>query len=201
MLNPFKKRPPAPANDDAEAEAMRKALVPRIKHLAFERELSDRGIPPEYLPVTEPLAGELLVTFAFDLPDQFVMANPTNLASAGIAPGEARALACANLRPRVDALTLAREGDVVLATTGGHWEACLLLLDDFWAGADRQFESGYLVCAPRRDRLLVSAGLGAPAIAEMQAAAHSWFAATYDAHALSTQLMARQGTAWALHTP
>ena len=53
------------------------------------------------MPVGAPLVGEPIVTYAFDLPEQFVMANPTNLARAGISIPEVGSLACANLKSRL----------------------------------------------------------------------------------------------------
>ncbi len=196
MFNPFKPRPGAAVRSPEAAAPSRGALVPRIKHLAFERHLRGVGIPPEQLPLFEPLVGELLVTYAFDLPDQFVMANPTNLASAGIAPGEARALACANLSARAPKITIERHRGALLVVTGGDWEACLLLQDGLWSGAHARFEAGCFVCAPRRDRLLVSDGSGNDAAAALRVAAASHFAEQDDGHALSMQLMTRHGPTW-----
>ena len=204
MFNPFKAfksqapattrpSPPSPA-----AASVRDALVPRIKHLAFERHLRGVGMPPEQLPLFEPLVGELLVTYAFDMPDQFVMANPTNLERAGIAPGEARALACANLTARMPKITIERQKGALLVVTGGDWEACLLLLDGLWSGAQARFEPGSVVCAPRRNRLLVSDGSGTDSVAALRSAAASYFAEHDDGHALSVQLMTRQGPIWQL---
>ena len=200
MFNPFKafKSQARTATPPPAAASVRDALVPRIKHLEFERYLRGVGMPPEQLPLFEPLVGELLVTYAFDMPDQFVMANPTNLASAGIAPGEARALACANLIARMPKITIVRQKGALLVVTGGDWEACLLLLDGLWSGAQARFKAGCVVCAPRRDRLLVSDGSGTDSVAALRSAAASYFAEQDDGHALSVQLMTRQGPAWRL---
>ena len=199
MFNPFKPRPSTPARAPEAADPSRNALVPRIKHLAFERELRGRGIPAEHLPIFEPLIGELLVTYAFDLPEQFVMANPTNMARAGISLDEARALACANLRSRLPELEYVRGPGVSLVVTGGDWEACLLLLNEVWQGTQARFNAGFVVCAPRRDRLLISDGVDAQTIASMRQAADRFFAERDDGHALSVQLMTRLGGQWRLH--
>jgi len=50
-------------------------LVPRIKHVNFRKALQERGLPEEHLPATTPLCGELLVSYTFDLPEQFVIAR------------------------------------------------------------------------------------------------------------------------------
>ena len=174
----------------------RGALVPRIKHLAFERDLRERGIPSEHLPLFEPLVGELMVTYAFDLPDQFVMATPTNMARAGIALDEARGLSCVNLRSRLPEIQYVCRPRVFLATTGGNWEACLLLLDEVWQRVHARRPEGFVVCVPRRDRLLISEGVGVEAMAALRRAADRVFMEQGDAHALSLQCMTWQHDHW-----
>ena len=48
-------------------------IVPRIKHTNFLQALREMGTGPDDTPVTEPLVADLLVTYAFDLPDMFQM--------------------------------------------------------------------------------------------------------------------------------
>ena len=139
------------------------------------------------------------MTYAFDLPEQFVMANPTNLARAGIAPAEVRALACENLRARAPAISVERRRGALFVTTGGDLEACLLLLDELWSGAHARFEPDCVVCVPRRDCLLVSDGACADAVAALRQAAEPAFSEQNDGHALSLQLMNRQGSGWRVH--
>lgn len=199
MRNPSEPKAPSPLQASAADELLRSALVPRIKHLAFERALREHAIPAEHLPVFEPLVGELLVTYAFDLPEQFVMANPTNMSRAGLSPGEARALACANLRARLPTVGFVRGPGGSFARTGGDWEACLLLLDELWQCTPPRFDVGSVVCVPRREQLLVSDGGDAQAIAAMREAAARLFHERDDEHALSLQLMTRVGDRWKVH--
>ncbi len=199
MFNPFKRKAAPAAVPPADTAMVRRSLVPRIKHLAFERALHEHGIPPDQMPLTAPLAGELLVTYAFDLPEQFVMVNPANLARAGISTEEAHALAVGNLMSRLPPIEYYQGPGVHLAVTGGDLEACLLLADNVWDDAATRFKNGFVVCAPRRDRLLVSDGDSTEAIAAILRAAEEFFTEEEDGHALSLQLMRRSGSGWALH--
>ena len=182
-----------------ETKLLRSSLVPRIKHLAFEEALRERGIPAEQMPPTAPLVGELLVTYAFDLPEQFVMASASNLARAGISLDEVHALATRNLTARLPTIEYYEGPGVHLAVTGGDLEACLLLAEKVWDDAATRFKRGFVVCVPRRDRLLVSDGGDAEAIAAIRRAAEEFYTEQDDGHALSLQLMSRVGNGWRLH--
>ncbi len=182
------------------------ALVPRIKHLAFERALDEHGIPREQRPLTEPLVGELLLTYAFDLPEQFVMASRLALERAGIAVHEAREIACANLKARLPEVKYYGREGVYLAVTGGELEACLLLVDEVWADARERVQGGVqggaqgdlVVAVPRRDRLLIADGRDPSKLAALRRAAREFHDEHDDGHALSLQLMVRHGAGWRL---
>src|SRR5438046_4794913 len=75
-------------------------LVPRIKHKNFLAALSAMKIPPQDLPVTEPLVGDLLITYAFDLPSAFMMCPVREMSRMGLSLAQLRARAVANLRPQ-----------------------------------------------------------------------------------------------------
>ena len=185
--------------DSCQRQMMRNALVPRIKPLAFERTLRDYGIPHEKMPLIEPLVGELLVAYAFDLPGHVMTANLANIARIGISPDEVHALAMRNLKARLPPIEYSASHGVFLAVTGRDLEACLLLADNVWEDAAVRFKRGFVVCAPRRDCLLVSEGDTAEAIAAIRHAARDIVAKQDDAHGLSMQLMSRAGRQWRLH--
>ncbi|MEM7478578.1 MAG: hypothetical protein AAF483_26645, partial [Planctomycetota bacterium] len=73
MFGWFRKKSPDPIEPSAAA------IVPRIKHLEFVESLREMEIPREQMPISEPIAGELLVTYAYDLPDMFAMVTPASL--------------------------------------------------------------------------------------------------------------------------
>ena len=137
-----------------------------IKHLNFLRALHAHGVPEDQMPLTLALCGELLVAFAFDLPDQFVMATPGLLAQAGLspdgAPGALLALAQANLKGQFSAQLVKTEHEGLMTVRADkhmetHMEAALLVFDGFWDQHVRSHVQGdILAVAVRRDVLLVA---------------------------------------------
>jgi hypothetical protein len=176
-------------------------LTLRVKHRNFLDALRSHGVPDEQLPVTAPLCGELLLSYAFEQPAQFVMATPPLLARAGVTPADCRALALANFKGRFSA-QLVRTGlheGLIAVRTGGDLEAVVLAFDGFWQH-HMSSEIGHdtCVCAPRRDVLLI-AKLSLPgALEALRAEAARLFHATTDTHALSLQLMQWTPTGWRL---
>ena len=60
MFGWFKKKPPS--------EPARSNLVARIKHTNMLAALREMDVPEDQWPLTEPLVGDLLIAYAFDLP-------------------------------------------------------------------------------------------------------------------------------------
>jgi hypothetical protein len=197
MFNLFKKQP-QPVVDVPILD--RGVLVPRIRHLNFLEALKAQGVPPEQMPVTLPLCGELLVTFAFDLPDQFVMATPPLLAQAGIVIDELAALSQANLKGRFSAQILRTDHDGLMRVEAGDaFEAVLLIFDSFWDGHVRSLLTGDIVAAaPRRDVLLIADAAVSGAVGALREQAAAALEGSTDAHGLSVQAMLRHGGAWKL---
>jgi uncharacterized protein YtpQ (UPF0354 family) len=117
-----------------QAELDRSMIVPRIKHTNFLGALRDRGVPHDQMPVTEPLVADLLVTYAFDLPEMFKMASGVDLQRLSIAHAELRPLALANLRRQMPRIGIADEPPLRRIVTGNDLEACSLLANSFWDG-------------------------------------------------------------------
>ncbi|MCW3053362.1 MAG: hypothetical protein JWN14_2532 [Chthonomonadales bacterium] len=84
MRNPFlRKRIPVEQNP---AEPGRETIVPRIKSTQMLVTLANMGYPTDQLPVTEPLVADLLISYAFDLPQTFQMVTPHHLERLAIQP-------------------------------------------------------------------------------------------------------------------
>ena len=176
----------------------RAQLQPRIKHPQFLKALQAAGVPQEQLPATTALCGELLVTYAFDLDDSFMVATPALLAQAGVGAAELAPLALANLLrvlPQPEYFTKERCG---LAYTGHDLEATLLLVDAIWDQMQPNFAGEIVVTAPRRDRLLMCDSADVKALASLRLQSAEFFNEHDDAHRLSTQLMVRRAGAWSL---
>lgn len=176
-------------------------LTLRVKHRDFLVTLRQHGVPDAQLPVTAPLCGDLLLSYAFEQPDHFVMATPPLLDRAGVSTADIRALALANFKGRFTA-QLVRTGvhdGVFTVRAGGELDAVLLAFDGFWQHhVSREIGPVTQVCAPRRDVLLI-ADPGVPgALAALRAEAARVFHASTDAHALSLQCMQWAPAGWQL---
>ena len=75
MFNLFKKKP--------KSEPDRHSIVPRIKHKNMLPAIGEMNVPPDELPITEHLVGDLLVAYAFDPPGMFQMFKESDLQRLG----------------------------------------------------------------------------------------------------------------------
>lgn len=192
---------PTPARTEAPSPYQAEALTPRIKHTGFLKALQAHGVPPEQMPVSQALCGELLVTYAFDLPDQFVMATPPLLAQAGLQASVLMALAQQNMKGKLSAqlLKTASPG-LITVRTGELMEAVMLVFDSFWDGhVGATLGGGFVVAAPRRDVVLIADLAVDEAVETLREQAMQVLVGGDDAHGLSAQLMHRVDGQWVLH--
>lgn len=176
-------------------------VQPRIKHVNFMRGLREAGVPPEQWPASSSLCGELIVTYAFDLPDSLIMATPPLLEQAGVAQDGLPQLAHANLRKALPPPQFFAKNNCGLAVTGGGLEATLLLVDAVWDEMQSNFDGGILAVTPCRDRILVCDSADAAAISALRSQAREFFEEEQGPHRLSLQIMARRDGGWTLFEP
>lgn len=140
-----------------------KARVPAEVQLEFP-------LPPGEEPVRDDLAGDLYVTYAFELPDEsagrrrYEHVARRHCDEMGIAPNDLWRLATVNLRNRRQELSLDWYPDVraVTVTLGGAGlEAALLLDDGFLEKLAQDVEGDLVVAVPARD-VFVASGTGHP---------------------------------------
>jgi hypothetical protein len=184
-------------------------LTLRIKHTDFVSALRAHGVPPEQMPVTRSLCGELIVSYAFDMPEQFVMATPPLLNQAGLNPSDIDSLdtlAQANFKGTFAAQLHSKadcEG-VMYVQTGKDLEAVMLMFDRFWSGHVKSLVQGdIVVCAPSRSTLLIADTAIAGSLVRLKGEAAKAFDQSQKPHALSLQLMKWTDNGWelfALHT-
>lgn len=195
MFGLWKKPKPTPGKLDILKAAQ---LQPRIKHMNFLKALHDIGVPPGQFPTNSAICGELLVTYAFDLPDSFIMVTPEFLEQVGVKEADLPQLALENLQRVLPQPQFFNKDRTCLIYTGQDLEATLLLIDAFWSEAQTDFQGEMLVTAPRRDRVLMCDGGDAGALAALRLHTSDFFKEHQDVHMLSTQIMRRRGQKWCL---
>jgi len=195
MFGLFKKKPSAPP---AMPVLRAEQLQPRIKHINFLKALQAAGVPPAQQPSHAPLCGELIVTYAFDLPDSFMMATTTLVEQAGVSTAELPRLARVNLERALPEPQFFAKDGCNIAVTGNDLEATLLLVDKLWNDMAQQVRGEILASVPRRDRILMCDSANPGALATLRAQSQEFFDEQDDAHRLSTQVMVRRGGMWAL---
>jgi uncharacterized protein YtpQ (UPF0354 family) len=192
MFGFLKKKPDAPALNASQ-------LVPRIKHLNFLRAVREAGVPEDEVPYHSPLCGELLVTYAFDLPDSLIMATTGLLKQTGVSFNDLPPLARANLQRLLPQPQFFAKDGCGLAYTGEGMEATLLLVDKVWNEMQPSFRGDIIATAPRRDRILMCDSADASAVAALRVQSQGFFNEIDDPHRLSTQLMVRRDGGWTLY--
>lgn len=196
--NPTESSPEQPA-----AVGTRDDIVPRIKHKNFLSTVADILVKdPEShrgnLPVTCPLVGDLIVSYAFDLPESYVMVNRGETERLGLTLDELHRTAVHNLEKRLPSVAAKQVGSMVIVQVGEDLEACMLLLDRFWEGMQAQLPGKLLVCAAHRSVLLFCSDEWPAGPSEMRAAAAE-IQGEDPVHALSGQIMTWDKGAWSLY--
>ena len=140
----------------SKSESERSLIVPRIKHTNMLAALDEMNVPPDELPFTEPLVADLLVAYAFDLPETFQMFKRSDLQRLGLTAAELRDIALSNLRRQLPTLKAEGQGTPVIMLTAGDLTACLLLIGEVWQDLADQIPSEVVVALPTRGIILVT---------------------------------------------
>jgi uncharacterized protein YtpQ (UPF0354 family) len=181
------------------AEPDRLDIVPRIKHTQFLASLREMDVPADQMPVTEPLVGDLLVTYAFDLPGAFQMVSSTDLERLSISPGEIRCIAIANLKRQIPEIGIAEESPLRRIVTGNDLEACTLLADTFWSDMTAEVPGEIVAAVPSRDVLLFCGSQATDGIRAMRELAEE-VRRGESTHALSEHLLVWRGGKWLVYS-
>lgn len=151
----------------SEPEPDRSQLVPRIKNTLFKSSLEGMGIPYEQLPITRPIAADLVVTYAFDMPGMFEMATPLQLRRMGLDPLECRGLALENIGRIISSARIKQHGPVYRIITGQDMEACMILPRKLWENYRPRMTGKLVVSVPSRDVVLFCDGASHKAVRQM----------------------------------
>jgi uncharacterized protein YtpQ (UPF0354 family) len=150
-------------------------------------------------PVMRDLGGGLLVAYVVDEGDHFAYTQGRHLAAEGRDEDELHAIGLVNLtRLAADSLRVAPypPGEMFAVLMGGHFEASMILLDDLWDRAFRQFVQGdYVVALPARDLLAFADASSEAGVQDLRALIARAQASGAD-HPLTDRLYRRAGGRW-----
>jgi len=189
MAGPSKKKKQEPEKPDPTT------IVPRIKHLQFLKTLGEMDIPKGQMLYTEPLVADLLVAYAFDLPDLFQMVTHDDLKELEIPRGEVREIALANLKRQMPKIGVADADSYFRIVTGENLEACVLLASKFWDNTAAKTEGAVVAAVPSRDILLYCSSDSAAGIEFLRALAKE-ITDTGETHTLSKHLLTWSNGKW-----
>jgi uncharacterized protein YtpQ (UPF0354 family) len=177
---------------DSPFEIDARLIFPRIKQLGFNDALIQAGAPPDQWPVTEPLVGNLLVAYAFDVPAGFVMVRPQDLTQLGLSMEQLHQVAIDNLRRDMPEIAVEVIGDLQRVITGKNFEACTLLAPNFWKKVASQLEGEVLVTVPSRDVVLFCSSKSSQGLLDMVGMANEVLRQEA-AHALTNEILVWRG--------
>lgn len=193
MFGLFKKKASA-----FEPDAL--TIVPRIKHTNFLKYLKETGVAEAEMPPMEPLVADLLVTYAFDTPQLFMMAMPHHVKQLGLKPEQLRPLAMDNLRrqiPQIQIEEIVLDGGPRMnrVVTGNGCEACTILAPKFWDDVAPKVNGRLVVAVASRDVVLFC---GDGSKADVDAMIELGRVAFQQAgnHGLTHKLLTREEGAW-----
>lgn len=193
MFGLFKKKPEvAPV-----AQPLDPALiVPRIKHTNFLAVLRDKIKNEDSMPATEPLVADLLVTYAFDLPETFQMVRIADVRQMGLSSEQLRATAVANLKRQIGNFGYTGNPPLLKMAVGNSLDACVLLIDDFWQSLAGKIPPEIVVGVPTRDVLLVTTSASTKGGIEMLRKTIAEAQTGDNTHWLSKHLLVRRADKW-----
>lgn len=171
-------------------------IVPRIKHTNFLVVVRDIVKDEDDIPATEPFVADLLITYAFDLPETFQMARNRDIRQLGLSQEQLRTTAITNLKRQLG--NIGREGEPPLlkVVTGNNLEACVLLVDEFWQMLATKIPPEIVVGVPTRDVLLVTTSASTKGGLQMLRDAVKAARTGDDTHWLTERLLVRRADKW-----
>ena len=196
MRHPFlRRRIPV---ETEPAEPGRSEIVPRIKSTQMLTFLAERGHPREQFPITEPLVADLIISYAFDLPQMFQMVTPHDLERLAIQSGELREIAIANLKRQLPQIGMMEEPPVMRVVTGNSLEACVLLASSWWNDRAAEMSGEIVASVPTRDVLLYCSSQSAEGMQALRVFTDAVYATETTPHALSEHLFVWREGHWSI---
>jgi uncharacterized protein YtpQ (UPF0354 family) len=147
-------------------------IVPVLKDRTWLGEanvhLQARGSEKPMDVVHEAYNEELVIVYAEDTPKTVRYLTSDNLAALKMERTALRPLAWANLKRLVGEPDIRQEDGLYRVRAGGDYDACILLLDDFWDTANIPVAGGLVAAVPARDFLAVTGSQEAQDVARLR---------------------------------
>ncbi len=134
-----------------------KTILPRIKTTGFldaiQDVIKDAQASEDQMPYSEPFVADLIITYAFDMPESFQAVSIDNLNEMNLPFEDVFPLAMENFTNQLEELSVADMGLFRQIMTGGSHEACTLLFTNFWNQIASETEGQVIAAVPHRERL------------------------------------------------
>jgi uncharacterized protein YtpQ (UPF0354 family) len=177
-------------------------IMPILKGLADDADVGQatrlENVP---LPIHRPLVEDLLVMYAFDLPEHFAFLNQREASELNLSPLELHDLAINNLLCRLENIEIQQMNDlpVFCLQIGENLDASLLLLQDIRDTVAENVPGEIVAAVPSRDVFLVTGSDSMEGIAAIQAVIEDVWANAD--HLLSRQLWVWKDEQWCALSP
>jgi uncharacterized protein YtpQ (UPF0354 family) len=177
-------------------------IVPIIKGLADDTDVEQatwlENVP---LPIHQPLVEDLVVMYAFDLPERFAFLNQREASELNLSHQELHDLAIANLLCRLENVDIQQMNDlpVFCLEIGGNLDASLMLLPEVRDVMANDVPGEIVAAVPSRDVFLVTGRESMKGIAAVQAVVEDVWANAD--HLLSRQLWVWKDEQWCALSP
>jgi uncharacterized protein YtpQ (UPF0354 family) len=153
------------------------------------------ALPPEDAPVVRPFVADIVVMYAFNLPDRLQYISRRELALMGANESQLHAKAVDNLPAHLHEIKLNDlNGGVYGVSCGGTLEASLLLLEPVWQQLASYLPGIPLAAVPARDLLIVSGSNQPQAFSRIKQAGA--IALADPSQEISKVVLWRQGQQW-----
>ncbi len=188
---------PEDLNEIDEIDLDRSKLVPRIKSVHFISSLKEMQTARNDFPYTEPFVGDLIIAYAFDLPDLFMMATLESIKAAGLTPKEVKKVAISNLRKQIPEIGFQRQGRIYKIVSEIDLEACTLLAKPFWKQIEDRFDEAIVAAIPHRNRVYFTGESNSRGLRELKSIRDNILDSP-DPHNLSDFLFCWRDSCWSV---
>jgi len=181
--------------DPGARSIARDKIVPLVKDREWLKDMRRAGTDKQVIElIYEPLNEDLLVVYGEDTPTSVQYFASEVFEKSGIDRKELRALAVRNLRGILNGVDLLKVEGVSSLTSGGDFDASLLLIDEVWDKEKLQVKGEIVVAIPARNMLLFADGNDIAAVASLRRLADR--VVSEDPYSLTSQLFVRRDGAF-----